>query len=152
MTFLTGDKGYMTRAEAIAIEPSVLVGVGSLGHDLSEEARTVAPIALFEQLRDEGAPIEGLEMWIALVHRHAETKALDAATIEFVRAELSFIAGDYVRFAAWARALGEAIVDDVSLLNALGLIVEARQSWLLTDALRRSDPPVPAGSDSPAPR
>jgi hypothetical protein len=41
---------------------------------------------------------------------------------------------------AWAAAIGRHLLDRRSIDGALELLIEARQAWLLTDALRLSDP------------
>lgn len=125
----------LTRAETLALDPARLLAAA--GRD--DEARATVPVALMLQLQAEGTPVAGLETWIALLHRGAEERLVDPAGLEFLRSELRFLAGDRPRFLAWAGAVGWAIQDAASLENALALVVEARQAWLLTSALREAD-------------
>lgn len=125
----------LTRGQALALDPARLLAAASR----DDEARATAPVALMLQLQAEGTPIDGLETWIALLHRGAEERLVGPAGLEFLRRELRFLAGDRPRFVAWAAAVGRAIQDAASLENVLALVVEARQAWLLTAALREAD-------------
>jgi len=136
------DSDTLSRDDLLAVDPRALVTGGALRLPLPDELARVGPLALVEQLREDGLRRDALELALVVIARVAdEGAAAGAERLTWLRDRLTLQARGYPRFSAWASALGEALLDADSVAAARTLVDRAREIWGLSDAIRFTLPP-----------
>jgi hypothetical protein len=127
----------LTRAEAQALSPAELLT--RLERPLPAELRELGPVALVEQLRADGLPVDALGVWIAAVGRALDAPTLSRDDAQALHQQLGLTART-PRFAAWAAALGPKLDGRPAVEALLELLVLANQLWRLGDVVRSRAP------------
>jgi len=127
-----------TQRQLRQLDPAALLAAG-LRAPLAGKLRELGPPAFVEQVRMDALPLDALELWLVLLHR-VQAQGVTDERLRWLRERLALQASGYDRFAAWAAALGEAVVDAASLAGAIELLAETRQLWALSDGLRSVSP------------
>src|ERR1700690_557669 len=101
------------------------------GLRLPDAARKEVALALSEQLRADGVPVDALGLWVSILHLALESELSDE-TLERLHKGLKRVAGTE-HFLAWANALVPLLVGTESVEAALELVVTGYKLRLLND-------------------
>jgi hypothetical protein len=126
----------LTREQAMAWNP--VLELRSLHAPLAAATREVAPVALMEQLRAEGVPVDAVGVWAAAV-----AAALDGSEHagKWDELGLHLLHGALTpRARAWAAAFRAHLADRGAAEGLLELLLATNQLWRLSTTFNSCPP------------
>lgn len=138
--------GSISRGELLAFSPGPLLDSVFPAGSGSDDWGT-ATLALCEQVREAGNPIEALELCLVGLHNVrevAQRAGIMAPAREHLSAVVDMQARGAPRLSEWMEGIRDRVVTAGDLAIAIDLLGRARSTWISIEAMPRSD----AGSGS----
>lgn len=137
------DDSTLTRAQLLEMSPLVVLedGLREAGATdetgLADKLRTLGALALSEQLREAGVPLDALDLCIVVFDQAREQNPeWTSEARETTIAGLDVQASGFPLLGRWLAALVEAIDDARDLVAALRFLEATRQIWGTNRVLR----------------
>lgn len=130
-------RGELTHEQLLALDPTAVLAPG-LSHP---EAQGTAALAMAEQLRTGGVPLEALELVLVQLDRAREElpqgQRLDEAAFARLQRNLGVQTQGYPPLERWTAAITARLIGREDLEAAVALLERTRTTWAMAEELRR---------------